>query len=250
MPRDFNYDILAARAHRPWPMPSQPWVMTQTWHDLLFAHWPVPAAELLSRIPADLELDLFDGQAWLGIVPFRMSNVTPRGIPALPGLSAFPELNVRTYVRVADRPGVCFFSLDAANAIAVAVARTLFHLTYYRATMRVDLRNGEVQYDSRRNEPDTRGRLVGVYAPEGQSFTPRPVSLDYFLTERYCLYTTRRDTLLTVDIHHPPWLLQAARASFEVNTIADAAGIHVAGPPALLHFSKRQDIVAWAPRRV
>src|SRR5688572_10323597 len=105
---DFHYGILEETAHRPWPMPTAPWIMTQTWHDLLFAHWAVDAAVLRTRVPAALDLDLFDNRAWVGIVPFRMTNVAPRGVPALPWLSAFPELNVRTYVIVGDRPGVFF----------------------------------------------------------------------------------------------------------------------------------------------
>ena len=102
--------------------------MTQTWHDLLFAHWPVPAESLARLVPSPFELDLFEGRAWLGIVPFVMTNVAPRGVPALPGLSSFPELNVRTYVRVGGRPGVYFFSLDAASVLAVRAARLLLHL--------------------------------------------------------------------------------------------------------------------------
>ncbi len=225
--------------------------MTQTWHDLLFAHWRVPAAQLASRIPAGLELDLFDGDAWLAIVPFCMSNVAPCGLPALPGLSAFPELNVRTYVRVDDRPGVYFFSLDAANAMAVATARTLFHLPYYWAAMSVDVQEGSVRYQSRRRwEQRGLGRLTGVYGPRGEVFSAKPGTLDHFLTERYCLYTVSRRSILTVEIHHAPWRLQAAEVAFEVNTIAHASGIAFQGPPHTLHFAKRQDVVAWAPRAV
>src|SRR5437867_2588447 len=99
--------------HRPWPLPREPWVMAQTWHDLLFAHWPVPAVALRPVIPAFLDVDTFEGEAWIGVVPFRMSGVHPRFVPSLPGLSAFPELNVRTYVTDGERPGVWFFSLDA-----------------------------------------------------------------------------------------------------------------------------------------
>jgi uncharacterized protein YqjF (DUF2071 family) len=120
---DFNTSILKDVAHRPWKMPESPWVMTQTWRDLLFAHWPVDSRLLRSKIPAAFPLDLFDGVAWVGVVPFRMTNVAPRGVPSLPGISEFPELNVRTYVRVGDKPGVYFFSLDAANSLAVRAAR-------------------------------------------------------------------------------------------------------------------------------
>jgi uncharacterized protein len=119
----FDYGILNLVAHRPWPMPETPWVMTQTWHDLLFAHWPIPPLQLLPLVPAGFELDLFQGDAWIGIVPFRMTNVAPRFIPSLTGISTFPELNVRTYVRVADKPGIYFFSLDAGSRTAVLAAR-------------------------------------------------------------------------------------------------------------------------------
>jgi len=128
MPGDFDDSFLTDTAHRPWPLPERPWIMTQTWHDLLFAHWPVDKERLRAKLPPGIALDLFDGQAWLGVVPFRMSNVAPRGLPALPWVSAFPELNVRTYVTRDGKPGVYFFSLDAANPLAVQTARTLFHL--------------------------------------------------------------------------------------------------------------------------
>src|SRR5215208_3559497 len=114
-------------AHRPWPPPQQPWVLAMHWHDLLFMHWPIESATIRRHIPATLTIDTFDGMAWIGVVPFRMQGVRPRLVPALPGLSAFPELNVRTYVSAAGKPGVWFFSLDAGNPLAVEAARDVFH---------------------------------------------------------------------------------------------------------------------------
>src|SRR6185503_16153262 len=143
---DFNSRILEEVGHRPWTVPDEPWIMTQTWHDLLFAHWPVDKVRLASLVPAALEVDLYRGEAWVGIVPFHMTNVAPRGIPSLPWVSAFPELNVRTYVRVGSKPGVHFFSLDAASPVAVGVARTMFELPYYTATMEVEWEGGYVRY--------------------------------------------------------------------------------------------------------
>src|SRR5208282_2945633 len=137
-------------AHRPWPLPAGGWIMAQSWHDLLFAHWPLPAAILRSHIPARLAIDTFDGRGWLGVVPFRMSGVRLRGTPAVPWLSAFPELNVRTYVVADGKPGVWFFSLDAGHAIAVAIARACFHLPYFRARMSCEERNGWIEYGSER----------------------------------------------------------------------------------------------------
>src|SRR5512132_1267673 len=147
---DFNYAILDETAHRPWPMPSAPWVMTQTWHNLLFAHWRIDGAVLREKIPAGFELDEFAGQAWLGVVPFQMTNVAPRGVPAMPWVSAFPELNVRTYVRVGNKSGIYFFSLDAGSALAVVAARAMFHLPYYSASMEVSVQGGWIGYTSRR----------------------------------------------------------------------------------------------------
>ena len=247
---DFNYRILDETAHRPWPMPDGPWIMTQTWHDLLFAHWPIDAATMRAKVPAGLDLDLFDGRAWIGVVPFHMTNVAPRGVPALPWVSAFPELNVRTYVRAGDKPGVYFFSLDAANSLAVATARTLFHLPYYTAAMRVEVGGENVRYESHRRGDD-RAVLRGEYEPVSPISPPAPASLEYFLTERYCLYAVdSTNGLHRLEIHHPPWPLQEARATFTANGMAEAAGLHLPTEDPLLHFAKRQDIVAWAMHRI
>jgi len=250
MAHDFDYGILDAVAHRPWPMSARPWVMTQTWHDLLFAHWRVDPAALRARLAGELELDLFEGEAWVGVVPFHMSNVAPRGVPALPWLSAFPELNVRTYVRAAGRPGVYFFSLDARNTLAVLAARTMFRLPYFVASMRVEREGDAVHYTSRRMASRVRAELLATYRPAGPALPPAPGSLEHFLTERYCLFTvSRRRRVHRVDIHHPPWPLQRAEAAIEINTMADAAGIRLPATLPLLHYASRQDIVAWPPAR-
>jgi uncharacterized protein YqjF (DUF2071 family) len=249
--QEFNRSVLEQTDHRPWPMRDAPWVMTQTWHDLLFAHWTVDKSALALKIPAPLELDLFEGQAWLGIVPFYMTNVGPRGVPSLPWVSEFPELNVRTYVTLGGKPGVYFFSLDAGNAVAVGVARGLFHLPYYLASMRVESRDGAIHYASRRSsEDDPPAEFVASYRATGPVFEAREDSLDYFLTERYCLYTVDRDRRASrVDIHHAPWPLQPATAVFEMNTMADPVGVAVGTAPPRLHFASRQDVVAWLPER-
>jgi uncharacterized protein YqjF (DUF2071 family) len=244
---DFDERILEETAHRPWPMPDRAWVMTQTWNDLLFAHWPVDVRSLRERVPTAFELDLYDGQAWLGIVPFHMTNVSPRFVPALPWVSAFPELNVRTYVRVGDKPGVFFFSLDAGNSVAVGAARTLLNLPYFTARMAVTLDGGEVRYESRR-EGDPAADFQAAYRRRGNPRPPQPGTLEYFLTERYCLYAVNHRGLpYRLDIHHPPWPLEPATAEIAVNTMAEAAGLRLPSLAPLLHFSKRQDMVCWAP---
>jgi uncharacterized protein YqjF (DUF2071 family) len=225
--------------------------MKQKWHELLFAHWPVSTKLLRPHIPAQLVIDTFDGEAWLAVVPFRMSGVRLRGTPTLPWLSAFPELNVRTYVNCGEKPGVWFFSLDAGNSLAVALARAWFHLPYFRARMRCEERRGWIEYTSQRaHSGAAAAMLVGRYRAVGPEFFSRPGTLEHFLTERYCLYALDgQGRLLRGEIHHPPWPLQRAEAGFERNTMAESLGINLESP-ALLHFSRRQDVVVWPPRKM
>ena len=122
--------------HRPWPHPERTWVMAQTWEDLLFAHWRLPQERLQELVPG-LPVDTFDGDAWLGITPFVVTNLRAVGTPPAPGISTFPELNVRTYVTVDEKPGIYFFSLDAGSRLAVEAARRLYRLPYFRARMSV-----------------------------------------------------------------------------------------------------------------
>ena len=254
-------EILSRTAHRPWPLPAGRWVLAQSWHDLLFAHWPVPANDLRPLVPGCLDLDTRDGSAWVGVVPFRMSGVRPRGLPPLPGLSRFPELNVRTYVRgvsggEGDRPGVFFFSLDAANPVAVAVARTFFHLPYFRAEMSCDPAPGEgVRYRSRRTHRGAPpAEFRGTYAPAGEVSPAKPGTLEHFLIERYCLYAVEKrsggpDRVRRTEIHHEPWPLRPAAAEIEVETVAASMGIPIPNRPPLLHFARRIDVLVWPSRR-
>lgn len=249
---DFNRAILQETAHRPWPMPARPWVMTQTWHSLLFAHWRIDAAALRARVPAAFDLDLFDGTAWIAIVPFYMTNVAPRIVPPVPGLSAFPELNVRTYVTAGGKAGVYFFSLDAGSALAVRAARTLLNLPYFDATMSVVASDELVRYSSvREASSSAAATFVGTCRPSGDPVTPTPGSLEDFLTERYCLYALdRRARPYRLQIHHPPWTLQRADAEIAANTLLDPLGLPLPSAPPLLHFSRRQDAVAWMPEGI
>ena len=234
-------------AHRPWPMPHGRWVMAQVWHDLLFAHWPVDGDKLRGLLPRGLELDTFRGQAWIALVPFRMSGVRLRHTIAVPRMSSFPELNVRTYVVRDGKPGVWFFSLDAASAVAVEVARTWFHLPYFRARMKC-VRTGEgIVYSSERRDPRGRqGVLRMTYSPAGAAFSATRGSLEHFLTERYCLYAQdARGSLYRSEIHHPPWQLQLAETGFTENSMLAADGLETPAGAPLLHFSRRQDVVVW-----
>jgi uncharacterized protein YqjF (DUF2071 family) len=242
--------ILQETAHRPWPMLAGSWVMAQTWHDLLFAHWPVDERKLRALIPERLEIDRFEGQAWLAVVPFRMTGIRLRWTPALPWLSAFPELNVRTYVKSRGKPGVWFFSLDAGNPLAVAIARAWFHLPYYRSHMRCTERQGWIKYASQRAHSGAAPAALQMrYRPVGAIFHPQLGTLEHFLTERYCLYTLDgQGQVICGEIHHPPWRLQLAEAEFERNTMAESLDAALTAQP-LLHFARRQDVLVWSPSR-
>jgi uncharacterized protein len=232
-------------AHRPWPLPPpDSWAMGQTWQKLLFAHWPVPAEAVRRHVPTVLPVDVFEGNAWVGITPFRVHGLRLRSVPPVPGLSSFLELNARTYVTLDEKPGIWFFSLDASSQLAVAAARRFYRLPYFRARMSASISDGSVRYTSVRAAPDARrAAFRGRYGPAGEVFNARPGSLEYFLAERYCLYTVEGGRVFRADIHHKPWPLQEAMADIEENTMAPP-GIATDGEP-LLHFAARQDVVIW-----
>lgn len=222
--------------------------MVQSWHDLLFVHWPISPAVMRPLIPSQLALDTFEGQCWVGVVPFWMSGVRGRGMPALPGASCFPELNVRTYVAHGGKPGVYFFSLDAASRLAVWTARTLYHLPYFHANMQSETTGNEIVYRSMRCGAAAEFRAR--YSPIAPVELRRPGTLEHWLTERYCLYTLHKREVYRGEIHHTPWPLQDASADLRVNTMASAAGVVLPGTPPVLHFAKRLDVVIWPLRRV
>ena len=234
--------VVEETGHRPWPLPDSDWLQAQTWENLLFAHWRVSDEELRGHVPEELPLDTFDGSAWLGITPFRLSGLRVRGLPPLPRFSSFLELNVRTYVRVEGKAGIYFFSLDAESTFAVEAAKRLYRLPYFRARMSADLAGGEVDFASER-VGGRQAALQARYRPQGEAAPPTPGSLEHFLTERYCLFTMHEDRVHWVQIHHPPWPLQQAEAELAVNTMPPP-GIELPGEP-IGHFSARQDVVLW-----
>ena len=240
-------DILEEVSHRQWPLPDEPWILKQAWNDLLFAHWPVARDRLRELVPAYLELDTFNNEAWLSVTPFRLSDLSPRGIPAMPVISSFDEINVRTYVVYKGIPGIYFFSLDANSAMAVGGASTLFHLPYFLADIRVHDDRGRITFRSRRKRGADAAFEV-QYSPAGHAFEPHSGTIEYFLTERYCLYTQdSAANAYRVEIHHAPWRLHLADADIAVNTMADAAGLRLPSMSPLLHYARRQDVVTWSP---
>jgi len=230
--------------HRPWPPPTASWLMAQTWGELLFAHWEAPLERLRAHLPPELEVDVYEGRAYLGITPFRITNLRLRGLPPLPGVSSFLELNCRTYVKHrGERPGIWFFSLDASSRLAVAGARRAYRLPYFHARM-----EGLPRYRCARTETERPHVWESTHGPVGHTFNAEAGSLEHFLTERYCLYTIAGGELCRAEIHHPPWPLQRAEADIALNTIPPD-GLEVDGAP-LLHYARRQDVLIWPLERV
>jgi uncharacterized protein len=235
-------------------MPTAPWIMVQKWHDLLFAHWAVPVNKLRALVPRELELDLRDGKAYVAVAPFWMSGIRGRGMPPLPGVHTFPELNVRTYVTYQGIPGVYFFSLDAASRVAVRGARWFYGLPYFFANMSVQnmfmqTKSERFEYVSSRVDHPQPAELRASYRPVTEPRVREPESLEAFLTERYCLYTVNDGKVFRACIHHLPWQLQDAEAEFQVNTMARAAGMELPDEKPLLHFSKLLEVLVWWPQR-
>lgn len=241
------HPLLQHTEHRTAPVPSKPWIMVQKWHDLLFAHWALPAEQVRPMVPRELELDLWQEQAYIAVTPFWMSGVRPRGAPAPPLLNRFPELNVRTYVKYQGIPGVYFFSLDAGSRFAVWGARTFYHLPYYFAAMSVRSEGEKFSYSSKRLEGPRPAEFHGRYWPVSPPRQRAKGVLEHFLTERYCLYTLHRGKLRRAYIHHLPWPLQDADAAIEENTVAEADGIQLPLTKPLLHFSRDLEVLIWWP---
>jgi uncharacterized protein len=241
-------DILANTSHRPWEIPQQPWVMAQSWQKLLFAHWALPIEEVRLLIPAPLELDTFDGMAYIGVVPFFMNHVHMRSLPPIPTTHRFPELNVRTYVTHQGKAGVWFFSLDADSRLAVRVARLAFHLPYFDADMSITHRRHDwIQYDSRRtHRGSTSADFIARYRPTSDVFLSEVGSLDEWLTERYCLYSMdAQNNVYRGEIHHEKWQLQHAEADITVNTMGRASKLSFPDESPILHYVENIDVLTW-----
>lgn len=182
-------------------------VMYQRWAGLLFLHWPVDPEMIQKRLPEGLKVDTFNGEAWLGVVPFFMEGVRPRMLPPVPGLSWFMELNVRTYVYDAEgRPGVWFFSLDCNQFLAVQIAKRFFHLPYETAKMNSQRSGGEIKYHCRRGGKDA----DYIYQEPNVGQAAEIGSLEWFLVERYLLFSAKRDgSLYCGRVHHTPYQIAA-----------------------------------------
>jgi uncharacterized protein YqjF (DUF2071 family) len=247
--RDAHF--LTEVAHRPWPLPAGRWIWSQRWADVFFAHWPVSAEVLRPMIPTGLELDLLDGMAWVSAVSFEMQQVRPRGLPAAPIVSNFPELNVRTYVASGERAGVYFLSIDAGKRVASWLARHCSGLPYRYASIEIGSRQGRF-YAACQRPNQTVPCFEADYAATSAPFVAERGSREHWLTERYCLYCLTGGRLYEAQIHHGPWPLQHADAIITADTIASGedVGLPTLGPPAMTLCSKGVDVVAWRFERL
>ena len=244
--------VIGLTANRPWPVPDEPWLMAQTWRDLLFAHWSLAPEQVARVLPRALTLDTFDGRAWIGVTPFEVTGLRPRGGLPVPLVSRFAELNVRTYVTHDGKPGIFFLSLDAASLLAVLAARRVYRLPYFRAHATITRRPPDtIRYESERiSLGGELASFAATYRPDGEVFAAAPDSREYFLTERYCLYTVDgAGQPLRADIQHPPWPLQPAAADIGVNTMTRPWRIGLPSEPPLLHYAALQRVVIWPLRR-
>jgi hypothetical protein len=254
--------LLYSVEHRPWLPPDSHWLLSQSLNDLLFAHFAMDKVTLRRLVPDALTLDLYDGVAWLTISPFCASHVRPNGIPPLPGISFFPQMNLRTYVTVEGKPGLFFFSVDATNLSAVWFARVFFRMQYWHAAMKVsggtirarNPKEREIHFQaSRLHGPlalDGAVKFDASYSAEGEPERAGRGGLDEFLTERYCVYSWDKRKVYRTEVHHQPWPLQRANVEIRTNSVADPFGLTLPTKPDVCHFSRSLKMLAWAPERV
>jgi len=228
-----------------WPL------MRQWWGKLLFMHWAIDAELLRPLIPKRLTIDTFEGVAWIGVVPFTMWGVRPSFTPPVPGASAFHELNVRTYVHYDGVPGVWFFSLDAESRLAVWGARTFIHLPYFNARITLEQQDETIRYSSTRMHKAAPPAEFKATWQIGERLAPsEPGTLDFFLTERYCLYASRNEKLYRLRIFHPTWPLRKASLSSFQSTMVEALGLPTPTGEPLLHYAEELKVDIWPLVRV
>jgi uncharacterized protein len=245
-------EFLVRTSHKPRPLPAGRWAMTQRWNDLLFAHWPIPAAKAESLLPDWLEADTYQGSAWLGAVPFWLDRIKVRGVPAIPGLRNFPDLNLRTYVRdrTTGTPGIYFFSVDSNNVLAVAAARMVYHLPYFLSEMHLEQRSERefAFYSRRRFRKDQvifKARYRGL-GPSRRLVEIRGGSFEYFMSERPCVFSVNRGGQpIRANLHHVSWPLEEAEAEIERNDLAAAVGLELPEIEPILHYSRRLAVYVW-----
>ncbi|MFS0644807.1 YqjF family protein [Siminovitchia sp. 179-K 8D1 HS] len=237
-------DIYKIVEHRPWPLPVNRWIMRQTWRNVLFLHWPIQPGLLRPHIPPALEIDTFKGCAWLGIVAFTMKGIYFRGLP-FSVVPSFSEVNVRTYVTYKGKPGVFFMSLDVDDWASLNIAKRWYRLPYHPAKISVQDCGGVIQYQSVRKAGNPVA-FKGSCIPSNDVYFPDRGTLDHWLTEKYCFYTTRNGKdIYHGDIHHPPWPLKKADIQIDQHTLFSPWNINISKEGPIAHFSEGVDSLMW-----
>ena len=234
--------------HRPWPLPSGEWKWRQSWLDLAFLHYPVATKEIESRIPKGVSIDTYENAAWIGLVPFRMSGVMRRPLPDIPLFSSFPELNLRTYVIAEGKPGVWFFSLDAASYPIVLGGKALYDLPYHYANSSLNQKEDWFEFLSIRKKERT--KFHAKYRPIGEEFLAKNGTFEHWATERYCLYSLSGHLSISrVEVHHKQWPLQKSEVDIVENEIIDSAGISVIDNKPRCHYSRGVHVISYGKQR-
>lgn len=229
------------------PTPTGKWIMGQRWEDLLFMSWPIDARELEPYVSPKVQIDEADGRAWISVVPFWMQDAHFRGLPPIPFLSSFPEVNVRTYVSSGGHKAVWFLSLDTESHINVFLARHAFHLPYVYAKVEMD-RGAEIAFRSER--PRGGARFEATYRPDGPEAVPVEGTLEHFLTERYSMIGVDHEgELFRGDIQHAPWRLRNAIWKADRMELLAPLGIEVTGDPVVF-YAAFTEVVLWPPVRI
>ena len=232
------------RDHLPFPMPEKPHALVQEWRNLTFMHWEVEPEVLMPHIPKGLEIDLFQGKAYVGTIPFVMKNVRPRMLPSLPGVSTFPEFNIRTYVTKNGKPGVLFITLDAQSRITCWHAPRSYGLPYRYAKCKLNASNEKYSWKSRRTSDGV--ELEGECEIHGESRIAEKNSLEYFLFERYSLYTEHRGKLHMAYTLHAPWVFKDGNVKITKNTLTESYGLGIdVINPHYVHASEGVYVQTW-----
>jgi len=240
-------NIMRDVAHRPWPLPLKNWIMRQSWRNSLFIHWPIPAEVLRPHIPSVLEIDTYNGSAWLGVVVFVMGGIYPRGLSSISLTPPFPEINVRTYVHYNGKPGIFFMSLDVGDWASCTIAKRWYRLPYKKADIS-SRKEGQTFYcqSVRKGTKNPLTSFQVKYTPLSEVYFPKDGTLDDWLTERYCLYSTNNGiNIYCSEIHHRPWPLQKVEAEISRNTLLMPFKIDGTEVQPIYHFSKGVDTFFW-----
>ncbi|MFA4133034.1 MULTISPECIES: YqjF family protein [unclassified Brevibacillus] len=227
------------------------WTMTQTWEHLLFLHWAISPASIKALIPAGLELDTYDGKAWISIIPFLLSGVRLRRMPSVPFTTTFPEINVRTYVKAKGKTGVYFLSLDTSNPLVIKIAKFWYRLPYYRAQMAFHRQADRIDFTSRRlSGLSQTPSFKGSYQPLSDKFFAKEGTLVHWLTERYTLFCRcdRTKQLMFADVVHEPWQLQETAFHIRENVMTENLSISLTDTPHLALYARGVQSLIWPIR--